>query len=172
MTYSYKWLLIVLFPLCSYAQSNTPNSEDTQAIQQVIDQLNQLLSISPGSTIDTAAVGDLFLPAAQLGMLAHPSDSMNLLFETIGISEFLELLQDPYYQAGYYETATGNVIEVYNGLATVFSSFYSKDSEGAEGRGVNSYQLLFIEGRWRIANLIWTTDSNGVDIPAKYLDDK
>lgn len=57
----------------------------------------------------------------------------------------------------------------YNGIANVFQSFYGKDSENKEERGINSYQLVYFKNRWWIANLLWTGDANGVKIPKKYL---
>ena len=61
------------------------------------------------------------------------------------------------------------VVDEYNGIAHVFQTFYAKDSENFEERGITSYQLVYFNNRWWIANIVWTGDSNGVKVPAKYL---
>lgn len=89
--------------------------------------------------------------------------------ETVGLEEFVKLMHDQYYDAGFPEYETGKTVEQYNGLAVVFQSFYGKDSENREERGINSYQLVFFRNRWWIANLVWVLASRDVPIPGKYL---
>ncbi len=166
---SYYILPFLALISLSSQNGNAQHTSTTHSIDGLIAEVHRLVSRAPGESAQLEALRNLFLPTAQLTVLNHPVDSMAVLVETVSIDEFLELLQDPYYEAGYVEYETGKIIEEYNGLATVFSSFYSKDSEGQEGRGINSYQLVYVDDRWWIANLIWTTDSNGVEIPKKYL---
>ena len=103
-------------------------------------------------------------------MAYHSSDSIDLPYETVTLEEFVELLQDEYYKKGFTEYELGKVVNEFNGIANVFQSFYSKDSENQEGKGITSYQLVYFEERWWIADILWTTDSNGIPIPEKYLD--
>ncbi len=65
-------------------------------------------------------------------------------------------MKDSYYDKGFEEFELGKVINEYNGIANVFQSFYGKDSEGAEEKGINSYQLVYFKNRWWIANMVWT----------------
>lgn len=65
----------------------------------------------------------------------------------------------------------GKVVNEYNGIANVFQSFYAIDSEGEEGKGITSYQLVKFDDRWWISDVLWTTDSNGVEIPEEYIKD-
>jgi hypothetical protein len=61
------------------------------------------------------------------------------------------------------------VVNEYNGIANVFQSFYAKDSDNEEATGITSYQLIYIQGRWWISDLMWTNNTNNVPIPEKYL---
>ena len=45
---------------------------------------------------------------------------------------------------------------------------YAYDSEGEEGKGLTSYQMIFKDNRWWIANILFT-GAEGVEIPPKYL---
>ena len=50
-----------------------------------------------------------------------------------------------------------------------FKAFMRKDSKNEEARGINSYQLVYFEKRWWIANLLWTLETDKAKIPKKYL---
>jgi hypothetical protein len=71
-----------------------------------------------------------------------------------------------------FEYETGKVVDEYNGIAHVFQSFFAKDSENNEEKGINSYQLVYSDSRWWIVNIVWTGDSNGIKVPGKYLGNK
>lgn len=97
-----------------------------------------------------------------------PNDSIPQLLETVSLDEFIEMLDDPYYEQGYLQYEMGKVVDEYNGIAQVFQSFYGKDSDNLEERGITSYQLVYFKERWWIANVLWSIDANGVEVPDKY----
>jgi len=68
-----------------------------------------------------------------------------------------------YPEEDFTENELGKVVNKYNGIAKVFQSFYPKDSENEEGRGITSYQFIYFKER------LWITDSIGIPIPDKYL---
>ncbi len=89
--------------------------------------------------------------------------------ETVTLDEFIEYLKEPYYEEGFTEYGTGKLIQEYNGIAQVFQSFYAKDSDGEEGRGIMSYQLIYHSERWWITSVLWTSNDNGVPVPEEYI---
>lgn len=105
------------------------------------------------------------MPSATLTILNHGDTSFA---ESATIADFIELMNDPYYEQGFLEQEINKVYDEYNGIAQVFQSFYAKDAEGIEERGINSYQLVFFNDRWWIVSLLWIGDSNGVMLPEKY----
>jgi len=54
-------------------------------------------------------------------------------------------------------------------LQTCSKPFMERTPRALEENGINSYQLVYFNKRWWIANLVWTVDNNGVKIPKKYL---
>lgn len=161
-------LLIVLSTEVT-AQNKTP--EDTVGVGSIDGILTKMLNIisgDKGKIRDWGTFRSLFLPTANFTVLNN-SDSSSEPVETVSLEDFIKLMHDPYYDAGYLEYETGKTVDQYNGLATVFQSFYGKDSENRAENGINSYQLVFFKKRWWIANLVWVTASNGVPIPKKYL---
>jgi len=142
----------------------------SQSVEGIVHEVLRLLNGEAGKSRNWDAIGNLFFPEARLFILNHGKDFPDPV-ESVSLEEFIALLHDPYYEKGFTETETGRIIEEYNGIAHVFQSFYARDAENTEERGINSYQLVFADGRWWILNLLWTGDSNGVRVPDKYLND-
>lgn len=146
-----------------------PDTTANQTIEGIVQELLRLICSAEGKKRNLDAVRDLFLPTAQLTVLNH-DDDLSMPAETVSLDEFMEYLEDPYYDEGFVEYEIGKVINEYNGIANVFQSFHAKDIEGSEARGISSYQLIYLQNRWWITHLQWTTDDNGVSVPGRYLE--
>jgi hypothetical protein len=158
-------LLIVVF---FFNQIAAQNKKIYQDIELLVAETQKAVSIKKGQKVDTAYYRTLFLPTARFTVVGK--EDGKALHETMDLNSFLETLTDDYYSNGYYETGTGKIVEQYGNIAQVIQSFYGKDSEGEEGHGVNSYQLIYSNDRWWVANMVWTMSENqGKDIPKKYL---
>lgn len=162
-----KYTLLILFLSTISLNCLAQNNEVTvvESIDGIVNELLDQITIGKGEKIDTAAVRSLFYPSAQFTVLNNGDSSFT---ETLSLDEFLTLLTDPYYEQGYLEKEIHKVIDEFNGIAQVFQSFYGKDSEGDEDRGMNSYQLAYYNNRWWIVSLLWTLESNGIELPEKY----
>lgn len=148
-------------------QANTQSKEVYQSIKKITNKTQQLVSVKKGEKIDTAAFRKLFLPTAHFTVVGKEDGKQ--IYETMNLKDFVETLTDEYYSKGYFETSKGKIIEEYNGIAHVIQSFYGEDSDGVKDYGVGSYQLIYSNDRWWIANMIWTMSNNdGKDIPKKY----
>lgn len=153
--------------LCFALQANTQSKGVYQSIKKITNKTQQLVSVKKGQKIDTAAFRKLFLPTAHFTVVGKENEKQ--IHETMNLNDFLESLTDEYYSQGYFEVNQGQIIEEYNGIAQVIESFYGEDSDGVKGYGVNSYQLIYSNNRWWIANMIWTmSNDDGKDIPKKY----
>lgn len=160
-------LTVLFFAVLSYAQDN-PVFQDANAL---VRETQRVISVKPGQKIDTAYFRTLFLPTAHFSVVGQ--ENGEYMQETMSLDEFLLTLTDDYYTMGYHEEGMGEIVEEYNGMAQVIQSFEGQDSEGETGKGVGSYQLIYANGRWWIANMVWTMSTNdGKDIPAKYLRNK
>jgi hypothetical protein len=162
-------LLILISTLNLIAQeAMLPDTNAVKSIDGIVKEVLRLVSGEKGKVRNWEALRNLFLPTATFTVLNN-NDSIQQPVETVRLDDFIKLLHDEYYEQGYLEYETGRTIDEYNGIANVFQSFYGKDSENKEERGINSYQLVYFKKRWWIANLLWTGDTNGVKIPKKYL---
>lgn len=163
MKYVLCTILCFLTLTNSIAQESDTHPTPVASIDGIINELLDQITIEKGEKMDTTAVRNLFHPSAILTV----ADAAKA--ETVSLEDFLILLKDPYYEEGYLEKEIHKIEEEYNGIAQVFQSFYGKDSEGVEERGVNSYQLTYYDNRWWIVSLLWTVESESLKIPAKYV---
>lgn len=160
MKYFLYTLLFLSTSVSSIAQENIVSP--VESIDGIIAELLDQITIEKGEKMDTLAIRNLFHPSA----IFTVANSTNA--ETVSLDDFLSLLKDPYYEEGYVEREIHKVVDEYNGIAQVFQTFYGKDSEGVEEKGINSYQLTYYGDRWWIVSMLWTIASKSERIPAKY----
>ncbi|ELR72469.1 hypothetical protein C900_01464 [Fulvivirga imtechensis AK7] len=166
-----RLLIAVLILLSTSLVAQEKMSVDTTAVHSIygiVKEMLRIISGEKGKVRDWDAFRNLFLPAADFTILNH-DESFSQPAETASLEELIELMQDPYYDQGFLEYEIHKVVDEYNGIAQVFQSYHVKDIEGEEELGINSYQLVNFNSRWWIVNVVWTGDSNGVDVPYKYL---
>ena len=160
--------VVVFWTLCSWTLSYAQDNPVFQDVNALVRETQRVISVGSGQQIDTAYFRTLFLPSAHFSVVGQ--ENGEYMQETMSLDEFLLTLTDEYYTMGYHEEGTGEIIEEYNGMAQVIQSFEGQDSEGETGKGVGSYQLVYSEGRWWIANMVWAVSTDdGEDIPARYL---
>ena len=168
MKNNFTILFIFISSLASAQEKMVTDANALKLIDGIVKEVLRMISGEKGKIRDWEAFRNLFLRSATFTVLNH-NDSIRQPVETVQLDEFIELMHDPYYERGYLEYEIGRVVDEYNRIAQVFQSFYGKDAENMEEHGVTSYQLVFFEDRWWIANILWTGDSNGVKVPKKYL---
>lgn len=162
-------MLFVSFSFAITAQNKKiPHEEAVKTIDGTLTRMLQLVSVEKGNKIDTKSLKKLFLANATFSVRATDENYPNP-FETVNLEDFLESLNDSYYEQGYEEKEIGKVVNEFNGIANVFQSFIGHDSEGNNEKGMNSYQLVYLKDRWWIANMVWTMEADEVKIPKKYL---
>jgi hypothetical protein len=89
------------------------------------------------------------------------------------VDQYVRLNGKYFEGTGYMETSIRNDIDVYGGLAQVFSTFESRHKGETEpyARGINGFQLVFDGHRWWINALTWQSESpENSPIPAQYLE--
>ena len=77
-------------------------------------------------------------------------------------------------ERGFTEKETHRVMEVYGSVAHAWSTYKGTfDDPEAEGgkatlEGINSIQLVKLDGRWRVMNIHWESTQTAGPIPADY----
>lgn len=144
---------------------NDPNA--VKSIDGIVNEVLRYVTGEKGKICNVEAFRNLFLPSNTFTVLMHNKEDGDAI-KSISLDEFVQLLKDPS-NNDFEEWELHKVVDEYNGIAQVFQTYQSKNIDGMKEQGVNSYQLIYINDRWWITSILWTGDSNGVEIPKKYL---
>jgi hypothetical protein len=158
--------VVIVLMLSPIAKTQTVDLSVVSTIDGVINEGLNIVSGKRGENRDWEAFRQLFTDNAQISVLVHDSLE-NAQIHTYSLEQFVRIGMQFYEKDGFIEYEMGRTIEEYNGVATVFQSYYAKEL-GLEEEGINTYQLIFDGKRWWISSLLWTSNRNGVEVPSKY----
>ncbi len=152
--------------LATYRAIKNSEPKDVHSPEAIVSALLSSISVNKGETADWKRFETLFLPKAQISVLQYKIDTSKLL--NFSLKSFIANSSANSTEKGFREYSTGNTIEEYNGLATVFQSYVALEGE-TQVKGVNTYQLVYQDKRWWIASLILTSNINGIEVPEQYI---
>jgi hypothetical protein len=161
-----KLLFIPFIFLIQNLFSQNQNIVDANAVKTIDGTINESLKIitgERGKNRNWEAYRMLFTPNAQITYLHHDTAGKITPF-TSSLEEFVRNGRNYYENDGFIEYELKKQIIEYNGIANAFQSYYAKENEHEE-IGVNSYQLIWDGKRWWITNILWTNNSNGMELP-------
>lgn len=152
----------------SFAQSTLSPSE-VATPEAVVETALKIISGPKGQKRDMEKFKALFLPNAQMGGVFYRGDSSFVSITTV--TKFADRNGPTYADLAFYENQIGLRVERFANIATAFQTYetrYGKDGK-VEARGINTYQLVFDKGRWWVASLLFTPETEKQPIPEKYL---
>lgn len=140
-----------------------------KSIEGITNKMIELISGEIGEERNWEEYRNLFIPTAQKMSIRKTRDGKERV-NVMNLEEFVRNVGPYYSKDGFEEYAIGLTINEFNGIAIVFQSFYCKNLKGTyEKRGVNSYQLVYLDDRWWIASTLFTNETEDSPIPDKYL---
>lgn len=147
----------------------TARPEDVASIDAVIKTLYDVIS-GPAGERDWERFASLFTPHARMSAL-NPGKSGQLVYRSMTPAEYKDMNGPFFSQNGFWEEELGREVHQFGELATIVSAYQFRLQEGGEPqtRGVNSIQLVYDQGRWWIASLIWNTEREDNKIPENLL---
>jgi len=148
--------------------TETQVSEEENAINKAVEDAYTFISFEEGIPLDYEALRAVFTPQATLYNFA--GDSLDFAF----IDEFIEGFKAEIERAemkAFKEVELGGKTEYFGNIAHRISTyaFYIDGSEESAERGVNSFQLVKVDGKWLVNSIIWDVEKAGQPIPEKYL---
>ncbi len=181
---NFKFLLFLLLaglyscnqdPDNSVSKKTTPEKETTiseteQAINQLITDAYKVITFEKGTTPDYVAMKSLFTPKATL--INFREDSLSSYY----IDEFIEEFKAGNFASeltAFDEKELGGKTEYFGKIGHRISAYATKfnDAEEIGERGVNSFQVLNVNGKWLINSIIWDVEKSGQPIPNRYITD-
>jgi len=144
-----------------------PNAADLAGINQTIHDTYAVISGPAGQKRDFDKMRSLFAPGAQLRVITPKGIRGGTLDDYIAKSgPILE-------KEGFTEHELGRRTEVYGNLATVWSSYDGRTQSGSfHERGINSFQLVKVDGKWLVASILWQEEGKQFPLPKDMLQRK
>ncbi|MEM8528638.1 MAG: hypothetical protein AAGG68_28625 [Bacteroidota bacterium] len=155
--------IFIAFTSLLFAQNTTET-----AINQVVLEAYKAIGFEKGTSPDYVAIKAIFTPKAML--YNYRSGKL----EITNIDEFLAgykgMVESDDFTA-FREIELGGKTEYFGKIGHRISAYasYINGMEEVGERGVNSFQLVQVKGKWLISSIIWDIESKNLPIPEQYL---
>lgn len=150
-----------------YSQAEDPS---VKTVEGIVNRMIEIISGDIDEQRDWDAYRNLFLPTAQKIILNPKAKNPANKVRAMNISEFIKYVGPQYKENGFLEIEIGLTINEYNGVANVFQSYHAKTIRGEyDKKGINSYQLVYLNDRWWISSTTWATETPENKIPNRFL---
>jgi hypothetical protein len=171
-------VVLLLLPGALLAQPAAvdPRPEDVASPEAIVAAAYESLERQPGDNIDWDRFRSLHLPAA---VLIPNTEQTGGQFRVLSVDGFIDWVDGFNAQIpigsendrGFIEGQIHAVRDDYGDVVHIMSTYekWFPDSDESLGRGVNSFQIVYGDGRWWIASIAWDEENGAGPIPAKYL---
>ena len=137
---------------------------DLAGIDQAIRGVYEVISGPPGQKRDFDRMRAMFAPGAAMKAIG-PKGLRGGTVEDY-ISRNSAILE----KEGFTERELGRRVEVWGGLATAWSAYDGRTANGSfHERGINSFQLVKVDGKWLVASILWQEETPANPLPANLL---
>ena len=153
--------MIAGFMLAGAVAAAQPNKADLAQIDAAVRGVYEVISGPPGQKRDFDRMRSLFAPGATLKAIGPKGLRGGSLEDYISRNEgVLE-------REGFTERELGRRVEIWGGLATAWSAYDGRTANGSfHERGINSFQLVKIDGKWLVASILWQEATPANPLPA------
>jgi len=141
--------------------ASPPSKADLAGINQAIKGVYDVISGPPGQKRDFDRMRSMFAPGATLKAIGPKGLRGGSLEDYI--SRNAAILE----KEGFTERELGRRVEVWGGLATAWSAYDGRTANGSfHERGINSFQLVKVDGKWLVASILWQEETPANPLPA------
>ena len=148
------------------------------SIRALIRDVYAVISGPAGQQRDWDRMRSMFAPNARLSAMVprRQNDTISTPHPTMvmmSVEDYIQRSGPMLMRDGFFETELHSEIERYGNVAHVWSTYdsrlHSPDSAVID-RGINSFQLVYGDGRWWVYSILWHSERAGAGtIPERYL---
>ena len=144
-----------------------PSKADLAGIDAAIQGVYEVISGPAGQKRDFDKMRSLFAPDATLKAIGPKGLRGGTL------EDYISRNKDVLEKDGFTERELGRRLEVWGGLATAWSAYDGRTANGSfHERGINSFQLVKVDGKWLVASILWQEATPDNPLPADLIRDK
>ena len=137
-----------------------PSKADLAGINAAIRGVYEVISGPPGQKRDFDKMRSLFAPGATMKAIGPKG------LHGRSVEDYIARDKDILEREGFTERELGRRLEVWGGLATAWSSYDGRTANGSfHERGINSFELVKIDGKWLIASILWQEETPDNPLP-------
>jgi hypothetical protein len=137
-----------------------PSKADLAGIDAAIRGVYEVISGPPGQKRDFDRMRSLFAPGATMKAIGPKG------LHGGSLEDYIARDRDILEREGFTERELGRRLEVWGGLATAWSSYDGRNASGSfHERGINSFELVKIDGKWLIASILWQEETPDNPLP-------
>jgi hypothetical protein len=153
----------VIAALFAAALTSAPaaNPADLAGIDGAVRGVYEVISGPPGQKRDFDRMRSMFAPGATMKAIGPKGLRGGTVEDYIARnSAILE-------KEGFTERELGRRVEIWGGLATAWSAYDGRTASGSfHERGINSFQLVKVDGKWLVASILWQEATPENPLPA------
>ena len=158
---------MIAFLLAAAAAAPQAPLSDLAGIDAAIRGVYEVISGPVGQKRDFDRMRSLFAPGATLKATGPKGVHGGSL------EDYISRDKDILEQKGFTERELGRRTEVWGGLATAWSAYDGRTADGSfHERGINSFQLVKIDGKWLVASILWQEETPDNPLPANLIRNK
>ena len=158
--------MIAILLAAAAAAPQVPKS-DMAGIDAAIRGVYEVISGPPGQKRDFDRMRSLFAPGATLKANGPKG------LRGGSLEDYISRNKDVLEKMGFTERELGRRMEVWGGLATAWSAYDGRTADGSfHERGINSFQLVKVDGKWLVASILWQEATPDNPLPANLIKGK
>ena len=137
-----------------------PSAADLAGIDAAIRGVYEVISGPPGQKRDFDRMRRLFAPGATMKAIGPKG------LHGGSVEDYIARDKDILEREGFTERELGRRLQVWGGLASAWSSYDGRTASGSfHERGINSFELVKIDGKWLIASILWQEETPANPLP-------
>ena len=149
-----------LLAAAALAAAPPPTKADLAGIDAAIRGVYEVISGPPGQKRDFDRMRSLFAPGATMKAIGPKG------LHGGSVEDYIARDKDILERDGFTERELGRRLQVWGGLATAWSSYDGRTANGRfHERGINSFELVKIDGKWLIASILWQEETPDNPLP-------
>lgn len=153
--------MIASLLIAAAAAAVQPRKADLAGIDAAIRGLYDVISGPPGQKRDFDRMRSLFAPGATMKAIGPKG------LHGGSVEDYIARDRDILEREGFTECELGRRLQVWGGLATAWSSYDGRTANGSfHERGINSFELVKIDGKWVIASILWQEQTPDNPLPS------
>ena len=153
--------MIGAIAIAAAVATTQPSKADLAGIDAAIRGVYDVISGPPGQKRDFDKMRSMFATGATLKAIGPKGLRGGTL------EDYISRNKDVLEKEGFSERELGRRVEVWGGLATAWSAYDGRTASGSfHERGINSFQLVKVDGKWLVASILWQEATPDNPLPA------